>query len=682
MAEKILSRSIVFLIVYLSISLFPVFVHATDWGSTGLIRVPNGRVIEDTNLRFTLSQNYPYRHIAVTFGFLPFLELNGRFVTLLDQKVEGSGWEKYGHYKDKVADFKILVLKENNLLPSVSIGVQDFHGTQLFFNEYVVASKNIGNFDVTIGYGGNLFGSIFKEKHTAVRELDGVFGGLEWKVMKNLSLLAEYDPTEKLARKSKEEVKSHVNFGIKWNPKEWLEIGYSFQRGYEHGICFSITWPFGKPLSAKKPDYPFYGPVDHMPIVPVLMERNITDRLKSIVEYLQEEGLSNVKVTISEDLKNLYVEYENKKYLSHVKALGRALRVIVCQCPSDVDSVHVIIKSQGLKMAEVIVNPWDFIDFLNGKITSKEMLKRTEIHTQITPYGEKSGFSDITAGKDAGFQFSKEFNPISIETYFNDPSGFWKARIGPSIDLKGEFENGLSGEAFVRLPVWSNVSTNLSPITKNPIRSDIVDYMSETKPVVEQLYLNKISKIGANDYLRLTGGFLELQFAGFSSEYLKTFFDGKLGIGSELTWAKKREPGSIFGLKNFESTTSFLKGYLYIPGPELVFQADAGKFLGGDKGFRVQITRYIRGGSVFLWYAKTDTSGFTGPNRGYADKGVGFTLPLNIFKDHDCQGQYRYAFSPWSRDVGQEVSQPYTLYDYAIKFTPAYLKSHWNEITE
>lgn len=660
---------------------FPFRTEGTDWGGTGLIRIPNGRVIKDTELRLTLSQNYPYRHVAVTFGFLPFLELNGRIVTLLDQKMQGAGWEGYGYDKDKVADFKVLLLNEKKYIPSISFGVQDFHGTQLFFNEYVAISKQFKNFDFTIGYGGNLFGSIFNEHKQKVRELDGIFGGVEWQISPRLSFQAEYDPTEKLARESKVQVKSHLNFGFNWRPWSWLNVGYSFQRGSEHGFSLAITWPFGKPLVAQRYEEPFFGPVDHTPLSSCLLETGITSRLETIRQFLQEEGFSDVKVTISEDLRRLYVEYENTRYLSQIKGLGRVLRVVVCQVPSDVERVHVVIKSSGIPMVEVSVCPDDFINFLNGKISSEEMMNRTEIKSRVSQYGEASGYGDITVGKDA-HPFSKKFDPLGVETYLNDPSGFWKARVGPTGWFKKEFGKGWSAETYVRLPVYSNVSTRLSPISAHPIRSDIVDYLSDTGPVIENLFVNKFARLGEEDFCRLTGGYLELQFAGFSWEYLKTFAGGRFGIGSEVTLARKRDADSFLGWKDFQSTTVFLKGYLFIPEFDLTLQVDAGRFLAGDKGCRLQVTRHIRGGSVFLWYTKTGTENFTGPNRNYADKGVGFALPVNIFQERETRGTYNYALSPWSRDVGQEIYQPYSLYDFIREFNPVYLKSHWNEISD
>jgi len=676
-----LRKTLYFLLVVFYFLTFPSHGGGNYWGTTGLIRTPNGRVIEDGDLRFTISQSDTYRNFAVTFGFFPFLELNGRIAELLDQRMSGSEWEGYGNWKDKSADFKILLFQEEEHIPSISIGIEDFHGTHLFHSEYIVVSKEFKNLDFTLGYGGNLLGSLFKEKNTEVRELDGVFGGVEWKVNPNVSFLLEYDPTEKTAGTEKE-IESHYNFGLRWKPFRWLNLGYSFQRGREHSFCFAFIYPFGESLIPQKPDEPFYGPVDHTPLISSFLETGITPRLSKICDYLIEEGFSNVKITLSDDMKQLYVEYENKKYLSPVKELSRVLRVVVSQSPSDVERIHITVKSKDIPMFKVSLAPEDFIHFLNGKISNEELLEKIEIKYAVSNSNSSWWNDDITVEGKKDNSFSYGINPFAIESYLNDPSGFYKARVGPTVLLQKNFGKGLNAETYLRFPFFSNVSTNLSSISNEPIRSDIVDYLSDTGVVVEDLFFNKFFKFQENSFYRLTAGYLELQFAGISAEYLKIFKGGKFALGSEITLAKKREPDSVFGLEEFTSFTSFLNGYVYIPELSTNLHASCGKFLAGDKGVKLQITRYIRGGSVFLWYTKTGTNKFTGANRGYSDKGVGFTLPIRVFQNYDCRGSYGYALSPWSRDVGQKVNQVYSLYDFIYEYTPLYITSHWKEIME
>jgi hypothetical protein len=279
--------------------------------------------------------------------------------------------------------------------------------------------------------------------------------------------------------------------------------------------------------------------------------------------------------------------------------------------------------------------------------------------------------------------FTFAFEPLKLDTFLNDPSGFFRFRAGPAVSLKQDLSPGLSIETYVKFPLYSNVKTNQPPISDSPVRSDIHEYLSDTGVSVETLFANRFLKLGADRYLKLGGGYLELQYAGVTAEYLRTFKQGRFALGREITWAKKRDPDSVFGLRNDSPAfTYFYNLYAYVPELDTTFSVKAGKFLGGDKGVRLQATRDVGGGKVFLWYAKTDTSGFTGENRNYSDKGVGFAIPVRVFENTDRAGHYTTSVSPWSRDTGQPVNQPYGLFDFVREFTPAYIFRHWKEFKE
>jgi len=668
----------------LAILPFCTYAGPNYWGGTGLLRIPTARLIADGDLRFTVSDSYPYRNYAVTFGFLPFLELNGRIIEMRDEKATGPVWGGYGYHKDKAADFKMLLFKESSLFPAVVFGVNDFHGAdkhQHFFNEYIVLSKQVGNFDITIGYGANMFGSLFREKSTDMRELDGLFAGTEWKVQDNLSLLLEYDPAKKLAM-GRGDISSNYNYGIRWQPWQWLSCGYSYQRGEEHSFIISITYPFGKTLAPKKPDYPFYGPLDWTPLRGTLSRRPLSERLLTIHDYLEEEGFKDAQVSISADMRTLYISFENRQYLSHNKAAGRVLRIAAAQSPSDVENICLTLKQQGIPMVEITVFKADYIDYLNENISGEEMKVKTKISSEISGkfYWRYSGDGKIPKQRSS---FSYKFEPVILETFLNDPSGFFKFRVGPAVSLKQQLAKGLSVESHIKFPLYSNVETNQDPISDSPVRSDVTDYLGSTGPAVETLFVNRFLRLGTNNYLKLTGGYMEMQYAGITAEYLRTFKQGRFALGHEITWSKKRAPGSVFGLHEQSGTvTGLFNAYLYAPELDTVFSANAGKFLAGDRGVKLQVTRDIRGGKIFLWYTKTDTSGLTGENRGYSDKGVGFAIPVRVFSDSDVHGHYPLVFTPWSRDTGQSVKQPYSLYDFMREFTPSYILNNWKEFKE
>ena len=60
-------------------------------------------------------------------------------------------------YKDKSFNLKFKLIEEGEKNPELSIGFRDFIGTGNFSSEYIVSSKKIGDFDISVGLGwGNL----------------------------------------------------------------------------------------------------------------------------------------------------------------------------------------------------------------------------------------------------------------------------------------------------------------------------------------------------------------------------------------------------------------------------------------------------------------------------------------------------------------------------------------------
>ena len=122
-------------------------------------------------------------------------------------------------FKDKGFDIKLLLSEEKYYLPAISLGLRDVAGTGLFSSEYIVSSKNIGLFDISIGLGWGKLGSddnisnpfeslddSFKSRNSVTEQggefnyqdwfsgKTAVFGGLEYYLRKHgLRFLLEYD---------------------------------------------------------------------------------------------------------------------------------------------------------------------------------------------------------------------------------------------------------------------------------------------------------------------------------------------------------------------------------------------------------------------------------------------------------------------------------------------------------
>ena len=100
----------------------------------------------------------------------------------------------------------------------------------------------------------------------------------------------------------------------------------------------------------------------------------------------------------------------------------------------------------------------------------------------------------------------------------------------------------------------------------------------------------------------------------------------------------------------------------------------AGKFLAGDKGARITVSKSFHGVVISAWYSFTDTSVFSDSyNRDYHDKGISISIPLRLFLGRDSRTVYDYAVSPWTRDVAQDVVHRTSLFDFIGRNTVLHL---------
>ena len=190
------------------------------YGSIGLIQTPTARFSDDGEFLFGTSTQTPYNRLYSKMQFFPWMEAVLRY-TEGEYKEYANGIDQT--WKDKGLDLKFRILKEGKILPSVALGFSDLGGTGAYSSEYIVASKNYNNIDLTLGMGWGLLAGPNHIKNPLIwidenRKLRGgynplggqislsrlfsgeniaIFGGVEYKTpIDGLSLKMEYDPTD------------------------------------------------------------------------------------------------------------------------------------------------------------------------------------------------------------------------------------------------------------------------------------------------------------------------------------------------------------------------------------------------------------------------------------------------------------------------------------------------------
>ncbi|MDO8721773.1 MAG: YjbH domain-containing protein [Syntrophales bacterium] len=648
-----------------------------NWGGTGLMEIPSARVMREGRYRIGASRVDPYRSYYFTIAPLEGLEVGGRVTEVMGVGALSAG---YGNTKDKAVDFKYQFLSEGKWRPAFAVGIMDPHGTRLYPSQYVVASKQIYPFDFTIGFGNGRFGKrplpsqgegiaveMFSD-NASWRSDSKFFWGLQFALSERVMLMAEYSPIRYEAQTGDpaqakyftETVPSKYNFGLRWQPWDWLETDLSWQRGDQLGVNVSVAFDLGVPL------IPLYDhPYKEKP------EYRLYPWEERIAGGLEASGFSDI--VVRKDGDKLAVEARNDKYYYTPRAMAVMLRVVAELTPTGVKEIRLIIANNGITLVSLTCLHEDAVMYNAEKLTAGEFLSASDMDT---------GISEGLPGK----KFSREWWDYGISPSFrmflNDPSGFFKYRFGARGWVSIYPWPGTSLITGLEFYPFNTVSSSNAP-SATAVRTDIVPYQ-ENSAVLGILMAEQIKKFPHEIYGRLDVGLLEVQYGGLDGEVAMPLFGGRLMVGMSGSLVKKRDPDKAFAFKenDFKSTyrTAFFNTRLNFPEVEAAIDLKMGQFLAGDRGTVVTFSKFFNGVVLSAWYSMTNTDLFTDSfNRGYHDKGIAISIPMRLFRGTDTKTSYHFGISPWTRDVAQDIDHFNNLFDYMGRNTQIYLrKDAWS----
>jgi hypothetical protein len=585
----------------------------------------------------------------------------------------------YGSVKDKAFDLKYQLFPESKELPAVAIGFNDFHGTGLFASEYLVMSRQIYPLDLTFGIGSKRFSGGAVKFFTDSYSL---FGGFEFELSDRFMFMAEYNPIKyendaPSARGVPQGAKTPVNVGLRARIIKGIDMGVSFQRGDTFGLSLSIGSLLGAQILPQAPDPAPLLALDRRPFV----ERDNKEIIKSIYDAIKKAGFEDVAVYT--DGRNIICEFQNNKYLSNQKAVGRVLRLMLFNSPQDTKLLTAVVKKGHFPILKISVRPDHMDKYILGDIpedTFVNKLLKVETANDITV--SDHNFIKVADGKSYNFEW--EIKP-DLDIYWNDPSGFWKFSAGVSPYLTFDLWKGASVYARFMVPVYSNItSPSTDDLPHDVVRSDIARYKKDNY-TFDRLMINQIFRISDRMFSRVSLGYFDIMYAGVGGESLYFFGDGRAALGIESDWVKKRVPKTLFELMDVDRYTLLGNAYYYYPGLEITLKTQYGRFLAGDVGWKIDINRRYKTGVVLgMFITFTDTDNINQPNfnDGYNHKGIYMSIPLRMFYAKDSTKTLNYGISPWTRDVGQTITHWKDLYSIAGDLMPAKFKNESNELKD
>jgi hypothetical protein len=685
---------------------FPLYANASDstralpslQSYTGILEMPNARVLPDWSLRLHYGDAHPYRYYGGAVGMWDRLELHGQFTQVRTAPGFAASPE-YGHYKDRAAGARLVLKREDDFWPQVALGFFDATGTALFGSRYLVASKMLGDVDVTLGLGqGILAGEYIPDYHEDGNKALGflgsspsrrtrVFGGAEWRPTPRLTLVAEYtsiDYSNMFGYRNKEGgiIKEDgsripVNFGAKYQINNFLYAQAALLRGDVWAGSIGMEFV----LSAE-------GMQPWKKVEPARAGERLrwqahaagnAELARLVAKRLQDEGFREVAVSAGDS--TIWIEAGNTVHLSYSRALGHLAVAADSILPANIEHIYLNLRRHGQIIQSLSTSRADLNDFLDGRLDRDEFLATANLQLYARDnrqrYLIEEAVSPLHRQPDPRFRY--EVVP-RVRSFLNNRAGFFKhkglmqARAGYN-----PWQGGLLAGEF-ELTLFNQFDDlRFTPLERDAVRTDLALYESKSSPRISLLALEQYVELPYSVAGRVSSGIFESAFAGFGAEVFRFFHHGRWGLGLEAATVRKRDPDNNFRLHSdfdqwFTSAFVNLYGQLW-PKQGLEAGIKAGRFLAGDHGVRIELRRSFRYFTMGGWYTKTDTSRFTDPdNRGASEKGVYLRIPFSVFRDKPVPGHLRYEITSFTRDQGALVRQPSLLYPMDPWATPIHTR--------
>ncbi len=249
-----------------------------NFGSAGMIDMPSARMAPDGELSAGASFFQNTQHYNLGFQALPWLETSFRYSGLAHFD------PSYPIYYDRSFAIKARLWDESDIFPAAAIGINDLVGTGVYSGEYVVASKQFGPLDFTLGMGWGRLGStaLFKNPAASIFHAfekrptltnpggtnfnvffhgpdSGLFGGVVWHTpIRRLSLTAEYssDTYSLEAMRGNFKPRNQMNYGASYQVADGVTLGLNWLYGRSVGGSISFQMDPTKPQYPSKLDIP------------------------------------------------------------------------------------------------------------------------------------------------------------------------------------------------------------------------------------------------------------------------------------------------------------------------------------------------------------------------------------------------------------------------------------------
>jgi len=385
----------------------------------------------------------------------------------------------------------------------------------------------------------------------------------------------------------------------------------------------------------------------------------------------QNLTIEAVHIAASEAL----VYYSNERYWDEPDALGRLARILMNDAPPDVEIFRLVSLVHGVPIQEykIMRAPLERLFAQNADPAEARDAISVNRPARKNPILE----SQSTFGYP---KFSWSVTPEVQESFF-DPRN--PLQLGVLLGASGTLEvlPGIALNGGLEGNIWNNFSTATPSNSALPhVRSDIEQYYKHGINGIADLYGSYRFRLAPGVFAIAKVGYLESMFAGAGGEILWRPEESRFAFGVDAYEVWQRNFDRLLGFQHYHVLTGHVSVYYESPWYGMNFRLMAGRYLAGDHGVTLEITRrFSTGVEIGAFATKTNVSAQQF-GEGAFDKGIIIRIPLEWALPVSTQTEFALDLRPVQRDGGQRLDNDATLFDDTYRDGYGELLTHLNDI--
>ena len=641
------------------------------------------------------SRTYPYTQGNIFVQPLDWLEAGFRYTAVSNRFYDTSATGVYNdqNYKDKSIDVKFRLWPESAYVPQIAAGLRDVAGTGFFSGEYLVASKRTGDLDWSLGMGWGYLGargdlrnplgllsSAFETRKqegspqggqfaltSYFRGPTALFGGVHYQTpWDRLIVKLEHDGNdyqqEPLSNNQKQN--SPWNLGLVYRAGRAADVTLGFERGNTFTLGLTLHTQLDGLVTPKLSD---------PPRVPVAATRpqQAPDWSSTAGEIKRQ---ANWQVaSIEQRGSELRMTIDAAEAIYWREKVDRVAAVLHRDAPASVDRFVLAYRVPGMEVAEHVIERDAWVAPHTQSLPPGEMRESIMVRAPEQSAPGKVLYNNTRERFESGFGFG-------YAQTLGGPDGFvlYQIYAAERAKLWLRDDTWLQGALHLRLHSNYDKFKVTGPSELPRVRTFLREFVTTSHFTMPYLQLTHVGKLSDNQYYSVYGGYLEYMFGGVGGEWLYRPFASRFAFGVDVNEVRQRDFRQNFDFRDYQTTTGHATFYWDTGWQGVQVAVNAGRYLAGDVGATLQLSRIFKNGvSVGAFATKTDVSAAQF-GEGSFDKGVYIRFPFDVMLSRSTNTIGTFLWRPLTRDGGAMLARGVSLYgltsprdDRTLKFEPA-----------